>query len=135
MIKEENKPRAINAIKQEELIKIPIAGTIAAGQPIEAIEIPDTTVTISKKEIIPTEKHYALRVKGNSMIDEGIFDGDIVIIRKQTIADDGQTVVAIIDDNEATLKKIYREKKDLNCNRQTKQCCHYSAKKWKSGAL
>ena len=108
--KEENKPRAIDATKREEIIKIPVVGIIAAGQPIEAIEFPDTTITISKKEIIPTEKHYALRVQGDSMIDDGIFDGDIVVIRKQETANDGQTVVAIIDDNEATLKKIYREK-------------------------
>ncbi len=108
--KEENKPRAIDVIKRDELVKIPIVGTIAAGQPIEAIEVPDSTVAISKKEIRPTEKHYALRVQGNSMVNEGIFDGDIVVIRKQEAADDGQTIVAIIDDNEATLKKIYREK-------------------------
>jgi DNA adenine methylase len=108
--KEENKPRAIDVIKRDELVKIPIVGTIAAGQPIEAIEVPDSTVVLSKKEIRPAEKHYALRVQGDSMVNEGIFDGDIVVLRKQETADDGQTVVAIIDDNEATLKKIYREK-------------------------
>ncbi len=108
--KAENQPRGIEITMREEMIKILIAGTIAAGQPIEAIEIPDETIAISKKEIIPSEKHYALRVQGDSMINEGIFDGDVVVIRKQTTADDGQTVVAIIDDNEATLKKIYREK-------------------------
>ena len=108
--KEENKPRAIDAIKREEIIKIPIVGIIAAGQPIEAIETRGLTVAISKGEITSSEKHYALRVQGNSMVNEGIFDGDIVVIRKQETADDGQTVVAIIDNNEATLKKIYREK-------------------------
>ena len=54
--------------------------------------------------------YYALKVDGNSMIDEGIFDGDIVIIKKQSVSENGQTVVAIIDDNKATLKKLYREK-------------------------
>lgn len=108
--KEENKPRAIDAIRRDEIVKIPIIGTIAAGQPIEAIEIPGATISLSKKEISPREKHYALRVQGDSMVNEGIFDRDVVIIRKQETADDGQTVVAIIDDNEATLKKIYREK-------------------------
>jgi DNA adenine methylase len=108
--KEENKPRAIDAIKRDEIVKVPIVGTIAAGQPIEAIEVPDSTIAISKKEIRPKEKHYALRVQGDSMVNEGIFDGDIVVLRKQETADDGQTVVAVIDDNEATLKKIYREK-------------------------
>ena len=111
--KEENKPRAINVIRRDEIVKIPVVGTIAAGQPIEAIEIPDATIAISKKEISPREKHYALRVQGDSMVNEGIFDGDIVIIRKQETADDGQTVVAVIDDNKATLKKIYREKSHI----------------------
>ena len=110
LAKEGNKPRAIDTTKREEMIKIPIAGVIAAGQPIEAIEMPEATITISKRELAPQEKHYALRVQGNSMIKDGIFDGDIVVIRQQASADDGQTVVAIIDDNEATLKKIYKEK-------------------------
>lgn len=108
--KEKNKPRAINTIKRDEIIKIPIIGFIAAGQPIDAIEFPDLSVAISKREIQAKEKHYALRVRGNSMISDGIFDGDLVIIRKQETANNGQTVVAIIDDNKATLKKIYREK-------------------------
>lgn len=108
--KEFNQPRAIATIEEKQTIEIPIIGAIAAGQPIEAIEMLDETITITKDEIGKQGKHYALRVQGNSMIDEGIFDGDIVIIRKQECADNGQTVVAIIDDNEATLKKIYREK-------------------------
>lgn len=108
--KEENKPRAIDATKKEELIKIPIVGIIAAGQPIEAIEVLDATIAVSKKELLPKTSHYALRVKGNSMIEDGIFDGDIVVIRKQESADNGQMVVAIIDDNQATLKRLYREK-------------------------
>jgi SOS regulatory protein LexA len=105
-----NKARAISVAEKESLVKIPLLGIIAAGQPIEAIEIPGETITVSKDEVGKYGKNYALRVQGNSMIDEGIFDGDIVVIRKQEFADNGQTVVAIIDDNEATLKKLYREK-------------------------
>lgn len=108
--KEFNQPRAVSTIEKKQTIEIPILGAIAAGKPIEAIEVPDETITITKDEISKQGKHYALRVQGNSMIDEGIFDGDIVVIRKQEFADNGQTVVAIIDDNEATLKKLYREK-------------------------
>jgi len=108
--KEYNQPRAISTRNEKTTIDVSLIGTIAAGQPIEAIEIPNETITISKDEVGKYGKHYALRVQGNSMIDEGIFDGDIVIIRKQEYADNGQTVVAIIDDNEATLKKLYREK-------------------------
>jgi SOS regulatory protein LexA len=85
-------------------------GRIAAGQPIEAIEDFQETVPILNPAIKNSKDYYALRVIGDSMIDEGIFDGDIVIIKKQSVAENGQTVVAIIDDNEATLKKLYREK-------------------------
>src|SRR3989338_5115313 len=107
---QKNQPRCVEISKSERMVRVPIVGTITAGQPIEAIEIPSSMVTVSQKDLLASEKHYALRVKGESMIDEGIFDGDIVVIRQQTTADDGQTVVAIIDNNEATLKKIYREK-------------------------
>jgi len=108
--KEQNLPRAVSPAKTIETIKIPLAGTITAGQPIEALEETDETIIITKNEIGKTGKHYALRVQGNSMINEGIFDGDIVVIRKQPTAENGETVVAVIDDNEATLKKLYREK-------------------------
>lgn len=108
--KEFNQPRAISTIDKKQTIEISIVGAIAAGKPIEAIEVPDETITITKDEIGKSGKHYALRVQGNSMIEEGIFDGDIVVIRKQETAENGQTVVAIIDENEATLKKLYKEK-------------------------
>ncbi len=108
--KEYNKPRAVSARDEKATIEVPLVGTITAGQPIDAIEIPDETITVSKDEVGRYGNNYALRVQGNSMIDEGIFDGDIVVIRKQEYADNGQTVVAIIDNNEATLKKLYRER-------------------------
>jgi site-specific DNA-methyltransferase (cytosine-N4-specific) len=107
--KEHNQPRGVSTVGAKQTIEIPILGAIAAGQPIEAIEIPNETVTITRDEISKQGKHYALRVQGSSMIDEGIFDGDIVVIRKQEVAENGQTIVAVIDDNEATLKKLYRE--------------------------
>ncbi|PIR55896.1 MAG: hypothetical protein COU73_03695 [Parcubacteria group bacterium CG10_big_fil_rev_8_21_14_0_10_46_32] len=108
--KEYNKPRSMLAERQKTAIDIPLVGVIAAGEPIEAIESSRETITIARDEIGSTGRHYALRVSGNSMIDEGIYDGDTVVIRQQETAYDGQTVVAIIDDNEATLKKLYREK-------------------------
>lgn len=108
--KEYNRPRSIGTIQENRTVDIPLAGMIAAGQPIEAIENYGQTITVTKDTIGNYGEHYALRVAGNSMIDEGIFDGDVVIIRKQSFADNGQTVVAIIDDNGATLKKLYREK-------------------------
>lgn len=108
--KEQNQPRGMFPIEKEaETMNVPLIGTIAAGEPIEAIEFPDETITITSDQLGKMGNLYALRVRGNSMIDEGIFDGDIVVIRQQKFADNGQTVVAIINENEATLKKFYRE--------------------------
>jgi len=108
--KHKNQPRGIGVLQLDELIRIPLLGRIAAGYPIETIEIPNEYITLPKHEIASSGNHYALKVFGDSMIDEGIYDGDTVVIKRQETADDGQTVVAIIDSNEATLKKLYREK-------------------------
>ncbi|MFH1427744.1 MAG: transcriptional repressor LexA [Patescibacteria group bacterium] len=111
LIKSSNSARGIELLEEQiNVIEIPLIGTIAAGQPIEAIEDTKEVITVSKDEISVSGKHYALRVEGNSMIEEGISDGDTVVIREQPTAENGQMVVAIIDDNEATLKKLYREK-------------------------
>jgi DNA (cytosine-5)-methyltransferase 1 len=108
--KTENYSRGLEIIGGKKIIEIPIVEKIAAGQPIEAIETKEETISVTNDLIKTPKGYYALRVVGSSMIDEGIFDGDIVIIKKQSSAENGQTVVAIIDDNQATLKKIYREK-------------------------
>ncbi len=107
--KGDNQPRSLTPTKEKEMMSVPIIGTIAAGEPIEAIEVEDNFVTVQKTHPFnPDDTYYALRVKGDSMIDEGIFNSDIVVIKKQSSAENGQTVVAIIDDNQATLKKLYR---------------------------
>jgi repressor LexA len=87
---------------------MPILGTIAAGAPIEAIENPDT---LDLYELFPPgEDVFALRVRGDSMIEDSIADGDIVIVRKSPTARDGDIVVAILPESgEATLKRYYRE--------------------------
>ncbi len=110
--KEINSVRSITPQKKIQLVvSVPIVGRIAAGQPIEAIEEKfQESIPVSNSSIKNSKDYYALKVIGNSMIGEGIFDGDIVVIKKQSVAENGQTVVAIIDGNEATLKKIYREK-------------------------
>jgi len=109
--KSENSARSLSLRKEiKSIVEIPIVGNISAGYPIEVIENFEDTISIVNPSIKTSEGYYALRVTGESMIDEGIFDGDVVIIKKQSAAENGQTVVAIIDDNEATLKKIYREK-------------------------
>lgn len=105
-------PNSLEPIKRTmgEMFNIPLVGTITCGQPIEAIEIPDTTFEIAKDRRFQEGELYALKAKGNSMIGDGIFDGDFLIVKKQEWAEDGDTAVAIIDDNEATLKKYYKEK-------------------------
>ena len=109
--KNENSSISINPTKDEKVVvEIPIIGRIAAGFPIKAIEDTLGTVSVPNTNFKNPKNHYALRVSGDSMIEEGIFDGDIVVIKKQSVAENGQTVVAIIDDNQATLKKLYREK-------------------------
>ena len=107
--KEENKPRSIEAFGRETMVKIPLLGTIAAGEPIEAIQEKET-IAIPKSRIPHSSEVYALRVVGSSMIDENINDGDVVLVRQQATAENGQKVVALIDNHEATLKKFYRER-------------------------
>ncbi|CAN5668107.1 hypothetical protein BH23PAT2_BH23PAT2_00880 [soil metagenome] len=109
-LKQEEEYGALEVKEHIENNQIPILGTIAAGQPILAIEDSEPqTVTIDG--LPDPRRFYALKVAGDSMVDDGIFDGDTVVIKRQDHATDGQTVVAIIDDNCATLKKIYKEKK------------------------
>jgi SOS regulatory protein LexA len=113
--KSENSARSLTPKKEIKLIiEIPILGSIKAGYPLPAIEERDGSVSVINPHIKTSEGHYALRVVGDSMVDDGIFDGDIVIIKNQSVAENGQTVVAIIDDNEATLKKLYRKGKGFN---------------------
>lgn len=110
--KKANDARAIE-IKEEEkpITQLPLAGTIAAGEPIEAIEDPEP-VTVPL-EMIPNNRdndYYVLKVEGDSMIEEGIKDGDLVLVRGQDTAEPGQTVVALLDNENATLKKYYPQK-------------------------
>src|ERR1044071_860924 len=87
--------------------EIPLLGTVAAGQPIEAILSHDTVSV--PKDLQGHGRTFALRVRGESMIDENIQDGDIIIVASQKTAENGQVVVALIDGNYATVKKFYRE--------------------------
>ncbi len=88
-------------------IAIPVMGRIAAGTPIEAIQS-KTSVVNMPPELIGTGDHFALEVRGDSMIDAGILDGDTALIRKTDAADTGDIVVALIDEEEATLKRFRR---------------------------
>jgi repressor LexA len=99
-------PRA-TPIAANDVIEIPLHGRIAAGLPIEAMES-DTMLPVPAA-LLGAGDHYALEVSGDSMVEAGIFDGDFALIQRTETARDGQIVVALIDDNEATLKYFRRE--------------------------
>lgn len=107
--KQNNRPRSIDINKSEKMVQIPLIGTIAAGVPIEAIQQKELMV-MPKSKLPRTGNVYALRVVGNSMVDENINNGDIILVKQQSVAENGQKVVALIDNYEATLKKFYKEK-------------------------
>lgn len=91
-------------------MSIPLVGSIACGEPLEAFEESGDEIEIAQDKRFNISDLYALRAKGDSMIEEGILENDLLIIKKQSWASNGDTVVAIIDDNEATLKRFYKEK-------------------------
>lgn len=88
--------------------ELPVMGKIAAGVPIEAISHVEHHVAVPGQMLSAAGNHYALEVKGDSMIDAGINDGDVVIIRETPTADNGDIVVALVEDQEATLKRFHR---------------------------
>jgi len=96
------------ALDTEPSVVLPLLGAVAAGEPIEAIE--DDQSLAVPAEMVPNRfQHYALRVSGDSMIDEQIRDGDHIVVRKRRAAEQGETVVALVRDDSATVKKFYRE--------------------------
>ena len=106
-----NEPRSI-FIKEKQIEKIliiPLLGTIAAEEPIMAIEKKET-LEILKSQLPKTGTYYALRVVGNSMTNEGIYDGDFLIVRKQHKAKHGDTIIALIRNNKLILKRIFEKK-------------------------
>ncbi|MFH1146039.1 MAG: transcriptional repressor LexA [bacterium] len=108
-----NIPRALElteAVRPNvEAISLPLIGLITAGEPIEAIEDKNSTVAVPADTVTGLEC-YALKVKGESMRDEGILDGDIVVVEPNFYPQNGQSVVALLNGHFATLKKFYREK-------------------------
>jgi len=89
-----------------EATELPLAGIVAAGKPIEAVENPDTIEVPSA--MVGAGENFVLRVRGDSMIGDGILDGDYVVVRKQMTAENGQTVVAMLG-SEATVKRLYHK--------------------------
>lgn len=118
--KEENQPRGVSLFEQTpDSVEIPLLGVIAAGTPIEPIENPEP-IKVLKNLVSKHGDYYALKVRGDSMIEDGIWDGDIVVIKNQLTAINGDTVVAVTE-NGVTLKifrnnngKIYLEPRNRN---------------------
>ena len=101
-------PAASNDDDENASISVPVMGRIAAGVPIEAIQHQTHSIAVPP-DMISGGDHYALEVKGDSMIEAGIFDGDTVVIRNTQTANPGEIVVALVDDEEATLKRFRRK--------------------------
>ena len=115
--KKDNKKRAINIVnnsvskKNNDLvINLPLLGSIVAGNPVEAIESSDENIQIPLHLISANKKNYVLKVEGDSMVNKGIVDGDKAIIEYCNDAENGDIVVALINDNEVTLKKLKKDK-------------------------
>jgi len=104
-----NQARAIELSPRSALgvLEVPLFGLIAAGQPIEALEAPETLGI--PEDLLGRQETFALQVTGNSMIEDGIHDGDFIIVESKTQARDGEIVVALINNEEATVKRFYRE--------------------------
>lgn len=103
------RPRSAMTIVDSPAVELPLMGRIAAGVPIEAISEVSHHVAVPGTMLSGREHHYALEVQGDSMIEAGINDGDVVVIREQDTADNGDIIVALVDGHEATLKR-YRRK-------------------------
>jgi len=100
---------ASGLLGQTTSIELPLMGFIAAGRPLEPHTDPNATFQISASMISGKKTAYVLQVKGESMIEDGILDGDFVVIEKSDVANNGDIVVALVDDNLATLKKFFKE--------------------------
>lgn len=99
--------------KNDTVIEVPLLGKVAAGNPIEAIENPNNYFSLPKELVPKNNEVFTLEVNGESMINIGIYDGDIVIVKKQNIANNGEIVVALTDENEVTLKRFYKEENHI----------------------
>ena len=103
------RPKAALPVETIHAMQLPVMGRIAAGVPIEAIAEISHHVSVPGSMLSGRGHHYALEVKGDSMIDAGINDGDIVVIREQATAENGDIVVALVEEQEATLKRFRRK--------------------------
>lgn len=118
--KDPTKPRAIeildsnneNFFGRKEIINIPLVGSVTAGAPILAVENIEDFIPLPAS-LIEVNNTFMLKVKGESMIEAGILDGDYIIVNQQSVARNGEIVVALIEDNEATVKRFFKEKSQI----------------------
>ena len=105
-----NQNRSIELVREDDgrALDLPLVGTIAAGYPLEAVPTTET-VTVPADMVAGRGRTFVLKIQGESMIDEQIREGDYVIIEERQVARDGETVVALVDGTDATLKRLYRE--------------------------
>jgi len=108
--KDENQPRGISVNAAEQMVQIPLMGLIAAGAPIAALEAHEIIAIPRNRLPRETKNIYALKVVGQSMIDENINDGDIIIVKHQATANNGEKVVALLDQSDVTLKTFFAER-------------------------
>lgn len=109
-----NQNRSIELVEAGEegtAVRIPLCGVIAAGTPLVAVDTSSSSsmMCVPRDLVRDHENTFVLKVQGDSMINEQIRDGDFVVLERRSVADDGETVVALIDDTDVTLKKLYRE--------------------------
>ena len=107
-----NESRGIEVLsraRQPGVAEVPLLGQVAAGQPIEAVEVPES-LTLPEDMLPAAGRSFVLRVRGDSMIDEQIRDGDFIVVHERSSARNGETVVALVGGTHATVKKLYREK-------------------------
>lgn len=97
-------------MKEENVVEVPLLGKVTAGIPIEAIETPDEYFPLPANLINSKNEVFTLKVSGESMINVGIYDGDILIVERKNTANNGDTVVAMNNENEVTVKTFYKEK-------------------------
>ena len=109
----ENQRRSINVFEKEDLISVPLLGTIAAGGQIEMFQQGGESIAISRTKIKPNQNYFTLKVSGNSMIEKNIKDGDIVLVKQQGTAENGEKIVALIDNSDTTLKTFFKEKNQI----------------------
>lgn len=113
------KPRAIEVLDQDhdlipdlssQTMMVPLVGKVTAGEPITAVENVEEYFPVPRRMVSPDDSVFILSVRGNSMINAGVMDGDYVVVRQQKTADNGDMIVAMTPENEATVKRFYKEK-------------------------